>query len=149
MQEYLLSLARATGRTAIFELPTRPSDPSRSIDVCVRDARHRVLIVEEAWNTFGDVGAAVRATRHKTAEAGELAATIDDGPSYRIATVWVVKASASNRALIGRYPEIVRTMFPGSSRAWVKALTSGSAPPTEPGLIWFDRATGGIHEWRR
>ena len=35
MQEALLRSARATGRTATFELPTRPSDPSRSIDVCV------------------------------------------------------------------------------------------------------------------
>ena len=62
MQEYLLGLARSTGRSATFELPTRPADPSRSIDVGVRDARHRVLIVEEAWNTFGDLGAAIRAT---------------------------------------------------------------------------------------
>jgi transcriptional regulator with XRE-family HTH domain len=37
MQERLLELARATGRRATFELPTRPSDPRHSIDVCVRD----------------------------------------------------------------------------------------------------------------
>jgi transcriptional regulator with XRE-family HTH domain len=58
MQERLLGLARATGRTGTFELPTRPADPRHSIDVCVRDVRNRVVLIEEAWNTFGDIGAA-------------------------------------------------------------------------------------------
>jgi transcriptional regulator with XRE-family HTH domain len=65
IQEALLRRARATGRSAIFELPTRPSDPSHSIDVCVRDTRQRVLIIEEAWNTFGDIGGAVRSTNRR------------------------------------------------------------------------------------
>jgi hypothetical protein len=124
-------------------------DPSRSIDVCVRDARHRVLIVEEAWNSFGDVGAAVRATHRKAAEAVDLAPTIDDGPPYRVATVWVVRASASNRALVGRYPSVLANAFPGSSRTWVKALTSDFAPPAEPGLVWFEPASRRVHDWRR
>src|SRR3954453_20123015 len=34
IQESLLRLARATGRTATFELPTKPMDPAHSIDVC-------------------------------------------------------------------------------------------------------------------
>jgi hypothetical protein len=88
-QESLLTLARATGRTATFELPTRPADPRQSIDVCALDARHRVLIIQEAWNTFGDIGAAVRSTNRKTVQAADLAATIDDGAPYRVATVWV------------------------------------------------------------
>jgi transcriptional regulator with XRE-family HTH domain len=87
MQERLLTMAKQTGRTATFELPTRPSDPSRSIDVCVRDARHRVLIIAEAWNTFGDVGAAARSTARKCAEAADLAATIDDGAPYSVSSV--------------------------------------------------------------
>ena len=66
MQERLLELARATGRTASFELPTRPADPRYSIDVCTGDTRHRVLLIQEAWNTFGDLGAAVRSTNRKT-----------------------------------------------------------------------------------
>jgi len=148
MQEHLLRLASATRRTASFELPTRPADPSRSIDVCTRDAHHRVLIVAEAWNTFGDVGAAIRATHRKEAEATDLAATTDDGPPYRVATVWVVRDGAANRSIIGRYPEIVRAAFPGSSRAWARALTSGTAPPTHAGLVWYDPATRQIHEWR-
>src|SRR5690348_10293031 len=35
IQELVLRLARAAGRTATFELPTRPADPRRSIDVGV------------------------------------------------------------------------------------------------------------------
>src|SRR6266536_2326845 len=34
MQEWLLGIAHANGRNASFELPTRPLDPRRSIDVC-------------------------------------------------------------------------------------------------------------------
>jgi transcriptional regulator with XRE-family HTH domain len=149
MQERLLELARATGRSGTFELPTRPADPSRSIDVCVPDRRYRVLLVEEAWNTFGDLGTAMRSTNRKTAEATDLAATLDDGPPYRVATVWIVRPSAANRALVGRYPLIFRTAFPGSSRSWARALTAGGPPPREPGLVWLDPVTGRISEWRR
>lgn len=149
MQERLLELARASGRVATFELPTRPADPRRSIDVCVRDVAHRVLIIQEAWNTFGDIGAATRSTNRKAAEAAELAAIVDDGPPYGVATVWVLRPNAANRALIGRYPQIFRSAFPGSSRAWVKALTTGSGPPTEPGLVWLDPRSGRVTEWRR
>lgn len=149
MQERLLELARATGRTATFELPTRPADPRHSIDICVRDARHRVLLVEEAWNTFGDIGAAIRSTHRKAAEAADLAATIDDGPPYRVATVWIVRPSTANRALVGRYPQIFGSAFPGSSRAWAGALRTGTQPPTRPGLVSLDPTNGRIREWRR
>jgi hypothetical protein len=149
MQERLLALARATGRTASLELPTRPADPRHSIDVCVRDSRNRLLVVQEAWNTFGDIGAAIRSTNRKVAEAQDLAATIDDGPPFRVASVWVVRSNATNRALVARYPEMFRSAFPGSSRRWAAALRTGSAPPNAPGLVWLDPAIGRITEWRR
>ncbi len=149
MQERLLELARTTGRSGTFELPTRPADPRRSIDVCVRDRRYRVLLVQEAWNTFGDLGAAIRSTNRKVAEAAVLAATIDDGPPFRVATIWIVRPSAANRMLVGRYPQIFGAAFPGPSRAWASALTTGTAPPREPGLVWLDPASGRISEWRR
>ena len=147
MQERLLELAELTDRRATFELPTRAADPSHSIDVCVRDAHHRVLIIEEAWNSFGDIGAGVRSTTRKAAEAGDLAATLDEGPPYRVATVWVVRLSAANRTIVGRYPQIFRNAFPGSSRLWVRALTTGTPPPARPGLVWLDPATGRVQEW--
>jgi transcriptional regulator with XRE-family HTH domain len=149
MQERLLELARSTGRPATFELPTRPMDPRYSIDVCVRDDRHRVLVIQEAWNTFGDLGAAIRNTTRKAAEAVDLAATIDDGPPYRVATCWIVRSSAANRALIGRYPQVFRSAFSGSSRLWTQAITKGEPPPARPGLVWLDPSTGRVSEWRR
>jgi transcriptional regulator with XRE-family HTH domain len=143
IQEFLLRLARANGRRGSFELPTRPTDPSRSTDVGVRDAAARVRILHECWNTIGDLGAAVRATHRKHAEA------VATWPDDRIATVWVVRATAANRQLLTRYPHIVAASFPGSSRAWVRALTTGTAPPIAPGLVWFDPATRRLTEWRR
>jgi transcriptional regulator with XRE-family HTH domain len=142
MQERLLGLARATGRSASFELPTRPADPRHSIDVCVRDARNRVLLIEEAWNTFGDLGAAIRSTNRKVAEAADLKSMIDDGAPYRVAAVWVVRPSAANRRLVARYRQIFRSALPGSSKAWVASLTTDAAPPVHPGLVWLDPASG-------
>ena len=150
LQEYVLGLARATGRLGTFELPTRPGDPARSTDVGLRDDRHRVLIQTECWNTFGDLGAAIRATNRKTAEAAAHAiATGDDHAPDRVATVWVVRASAANRAVIARYPHIIDAAFPGSSRRWVAALTQGAQPPADPGLVWFDPVTRRLTEHRR
>lgn len=143
IQEYILKLARTTGRSGTFELPTRPIDASRSVDVGLHDTRHRTRIHVECWNTFGDLGGAVRATHRKHEDA---AAT---WPDDRIATVWVVRASATNRAILARFPHIVDATFPGSSRAWVRALTHGTPPPPQPGLAWFDPATGRLVERRR
>jgi hypothetical protein len=142
IQEHILRLARATGRPGIFELPTRPTDPARSTDVGVRDPSNQARILAECWNTFGDLGAAVRATRLKEHEA---AAT---WPEDRIATVWVVRDSAPNRAVLARFPHIVDAAFPGSSRDWVKALTTGGPPPRESGIVWFDPATSRLMERR-
>lgn len=69
IQELMLRLARVTGRPRAFELATRPADPAFSIDVCVRDDIQRVLVIEECWNTFGNINASVRSTTRKIAEA--------------------------------------------------------------------------------
>lgn len=143
IQEHVLRLAAARGRAGTFELPTRPDDPSRSTDVGIRDARHGIRILAECWNTFGDLGGAVRATNRKAAEA---AAT---WPDDRIGTVWVIRATASNRALLARFPHVLAAAFPGSSRAWVAALSHGAPPPTGPGLVWFDPSTSRLTEHRR
>lgn len=151
IQEHVLQLAHATGRRGTFELPTRPTDPSRSTDVGIGDDRHRVLIQTECWNTFGDFGAAVRATNRKTVEAQAFAIASAAGAAepYRVATVWIVKATAANRALMARYPHIIDAAFPGSSRRWVKALTRGIDPPMDPGLVWYDPGTRRLTEHRR
>lgn len=48
IQELLLRLGAALGFDKSVELPTRSSDPSRSIDVSLRNDRRRVLMVLEA-----------------------------------------------------------------------------------------------------
>jgi transcriptional regulator with XRE-family HTH domain len=143
IQEHLLALGQATGRTGTFELPTRPSDPARSTDVGLRDPRIRTRILAECWNTFGDLGAAARATNRKRHEAATT------WPDDRIATVWVVRATTANRSLIDRYPHVIDAAFPGSSRGWVRALTGGEPPPDEPGMVWYDPGTGRLRERRR
>ncbi|MGH2467253.1 MAG: helix-turn-helix domain-containing protein [Candidatus Limnocylindrales bacterium] len=150
IQELLLRLARALGRTRRAELPTRPADPHLSSDVVVVDVRHRCLILQEAWNTFGDLGAAARSTNRKAAEAEALAVALaGDAPPLRVATCWVVRATRRNVALVRRYPEFFAARFPGPSRLWVEALVGGAAPPVEPGLLWFDPAPTRLYAWRR
>jgi hypothetical protein len=97
----------------------------------------------ECWNTFGDLGAAVRATRRKQFEAAAA------WPEDRIATVWIVRATAANRAIVARYPAVIDAALPGSSRGWVKALTDGSPPPREAGFVWYDASRGRLSERRR
>lgn len=137
MQELLLRLGRAAGFDRQFELATRPTEPWRSADVVLGSEARRTLIHEECWNSFGDLGSAARSSTRKLAELEEMAIGMW-GPSARAALVWVVRATARNRLLVARYPEVFATRFPGSSRAWVAALTAGGPIPTEPGLVWCD-----------
>jgi hypothetical protein len=150
IQELVLRLGRATGRTRTFELATRPADPNASADVGLGDVPYRALILVECWNTIGDIGAGARSTARKVAEAEGLAGVRggDDGP-YRVASVWVVRATRRNRALVARYPEVFAARFPGSSIGWVRALTEGAEPPREAGLVWCDVACTRLFAWRR
>ena len=143
IQELVLRLGKAAGHEGRFELATRPTDPARSSDAPLLDRRARRLTLVECWNTFGDLGAATRSSDRKLAEAQALAVALGgDGPPYTVGLCWVVRDTAANRALVGRYEHIFASRFPGSSAAWVKALTTGSVPPAQPGLVWCDvRAT--------
>jgi transcriptional regulator with XRE-family HTH domain len=149
IQELVLRHARVAGFDASFELPTRPAEPWRSADVGLRDDRRRLLVIAECWNTIGDVGAATRSSERKRAEAEELAAGLWGEPPHRVAVVWIIRASARNRALVGRYPEVFGSRFPGSSAAWIATLTAGATPPREPGLVWCDLAATRLFAWRR
>ena len=94
-QEWMLKLARATGRTASFELPTRPDNPLLSVDVCLRDDPNRTLILNEIRNRFDDVGRAVRSTDRKVAEAVAIGALIGGEDPYRIASCWLLVDTAA------------------------------------------------------
>ncbi|MDP8904028.1 MAG: helix-turn-helix domain-containing protein [Chloroflexota bacterium] len=151
MQELLLRLGRHLGVTRTFELPTRPSDPTRSVDVCWRDDSRRALILIECWNSFGSINESVRSTRRKIAEAEQLAVAVGgDRPRYRIAACWVVRDTRRNRELLARYPEVFTNAFPSSSRAWVNALTVADSPiPDSMGLVWSDARSTRLFAWRR
>jgi len=138
-QELVLGLARKHGRRGDFELPTRPADPARSIDVALRDDTARAMIVVEIWNRLDDVGAAARATTRKTADAeGPAVLAAGDGPPYRVAICLLLVDTAANRRLVARYPETLESRFPGSSLGWVRCLAEGLPAPNEPGLAWID-----------
>ena len=144
-QEVVLRQSMSVGRTGFFELPTRPSArDSGSTDVGVRDDRHRVLILIEIWNRLTDLGSASRTTRRKRVEAGDLAAF----RGYRVASCWLLVDTAANRAIVRRYPALLRAEFPGSSSAWVRSLLDGALPPAEPGIAWVDTRSGRIRPMR-
>ncbi|MBA2569997.1 MAG: hypothetical protein H0V04_02320, partial [Chloroflexi bacterium] len=139
IQELVLRVAKQAGFDGRFEIPTRPGDPSRSTDVRLVDHRGRRLVLVECWNTFGDIGAAVRSADRKRAEVEALAVALggDEGPNA-VGACWVVRATRRNRELLVRYPHIFESRFPGPGPAWVATLTSGGPTPHEPGLIWCD-----------
>jgi transcriptional regulator with XRE-family HTH domain len=151
IQELMLRLARETGRAKTFELATKPANPSYSIDVGTRDDANRVLIIQECWNSFGNINESVRSTRRKIAEAEQLAVAIggENGP-YRVAAVWIVRDTRRNREILTRYPEVFASAFTGSSMEWVRALiTVGAAPPAELGLVWCDLRATKVFAWRK
>jgi len=150
MQELCLQLGKAAGYHGSFELPTRPSDPSRSTDVNLLDRAGRRMIQVECWNSFGDLGAAARSSSRKLAEAQALAIAVspDDRP-LAVGSCWVVRATLRNQGLLRRYPHIIDSRLPGSSRAWANALTQGGPFPAEPGFVWCDVACTRLFARRR
>ena len=144
LEELMLRLARTISVSRFFELPTRPTDPALSVDVGWRDDRRQVLILNECWNSFGSINASLRSTHRKVADAEGIAG------GYRVASCWIVRDTRRNREIVGRYPEVFETAFPGSSTAWVKALTDpGAAVPDQPGLVWCDLKATRLFAWRR
>jgi transcriptional regulator with XRE-family HTH domain len=141
IEELVLRLGRMTGRRRRFELATKPAEPSRSTDVGLIDDIHRVLILTECVNTFGNINASIRSSDRKRSEAEALAISLGGGEPYRVALCWVVRATRRNRELLARYPELFSNRFAGSSRGWATALSSARRPPDEPGLVWCDLNT--------
>ena len=136
IQELVLRLAKQQGIARFFELPTRPADPALSVDVGWRDDNRRVLILNECWNTFGSINAAVRSTHRKLAEAAELAAATGD--RYRAAACWIVRDTRRNRELLARYPRSIRSCIPWLKRclgARVDERGHADPRPARPRLV--------------
>jgi len=148
LQELVLRVGKNAGYGRTFELPTKPSDPSYSTDVGLRDDAQRRLVQVECWNRFGNINASIRSSDRKRSDGEAMAIAIGNGQTYSVHQVWVVRATRRNRELLARYPEIFATRFTGSSRAWVAALVRGSPPPAAPGLVWANVGATRILEWR-
>ena len=148
IQELILRLGRRHGYPREVELPTKPAEAWRSIDVSLVNDLRRRLIVVECWNVIGDVGASARSSARKAAEAGAIADLRWGDQPHSTHLVWVVRATKRNRELLARYPEVFAARFPGSSAAWARALNDGADPPGEPGLVWASvdgtRSTRGV-----
>lgn len=140
IQELVLSTSKPAGYRGDFELRTRATDPTRSIDVPLLSRKQRRLVITECWNTFGDLGGAARSSRQKMVFAAEQAVVLggDDGP-FDTGLCWVVRDTIRNRELVARYRHIFEALLPGSSLDWVRALSvPGASMPSEPGLVWCD-----------
>lgn len=148
IQELVLRLARGAGFIGMFELPTRPIDPRHAADCGLLDRRQRRLIIAECWNTISDLGASARSTNRKVAEATAFAVSVLGSDPVEVGACWVVRDTRRNRALFDTYPEIIASRFPGSSDAWVAALTRGGPIPKEPGILWCDVAATRIYARR-
>lgn len=135
IQELVLKIGRAVGYVGRFELSTsRRSD--RSADAGLIDRRRHLALLCECVNTLTDFGAAVRASHRKRRELEDFATA--HGQGWTVGLCWIVRDVRRNRELLVRYPEVFATEFPGSSTAWVDALTKGTLPPQAAGLIWCD-----------
>jgi hypothetical protein len=144
-QQLVIETATAGGWRAAPELPIDPAlTRSRAVDVYLeRPIRHEAVVVE-IWDFFDDVGAAIRgldgkvtvmARRHTVAEASA------GGPKWRVRGLFVVRGTRRNRALVREFAAIFRTRFPGSSDAWMAALTDADRPlPSADALVWTDVA---------
>jgi hypothetical protein len=148
-QELVLALGRRHGRRTNVELATKPWDPSQSADTVLIDDKQRVMVLIEIISRAGDLGAGFRAGDRKAAELERLAilAGGDEGP-YRVAVGWLLVDSAANRNVVRRYPEVLRSRFPGSSSGLARALMEGAEPPKQPAIAWVDTRAGVIRELR-
>ena len=148
IQELVLRLGRAAGYGRGFEVPTRPGDPPLDRRRAARrPTPHldpRRVLEHDRRSRRGGPGHEPQARRGRGTR---------DRPGrerpFTVRGVWVVRASARNRALVARYPEVFAARFPGSSARWVAALTAGAEPPPEPGLVWCDIGATRLFAWRR
>lgn len=155
-QELVVTTAHRGGWQAMPEVPIDVGTRrSRSIDVgLLREASHEAVAVE-IWDWFDDVGGAFRSHQDKVRTFESI---LNGGAGlggvtrreWRVGGLWVVRGTARNRRLVAEFGALFRSRFPGSSAAWLGALeATGSAMPTEPGLLWTDVSGGRLLAARR
>lgn len=143
-QELVIRTALGGGWQALPEEPIdREARTSRAADVLLNrrskaDGRTEYALCE-VWDWLDDVGAAVRdmTRRLEAVDRYAVARMRGDEPLPRVGGFWLVRATQRNRALIAEHRHFFRARFPGSSRAWLAAVTGPQAPlPAQPALLW-------------
>jgi transcriptional regulator with XRE-family HTH domain len=142
-QQLIIDLARRGGWTAIPEA-TLERDRGRlfprSVDVRLRRTATGERAVVEIWDYFDDVGAAIRSFGGKLADAGHGGETGETG-GVAVGGLFVVRGTRRNRQLVAEFQTLFAARFPGSSTAWLRALTDPeSAMPGESSFAWTDVA---------
>ena len=128
IQELVVRVAAHAGWKPEWESRSR----ERWIDVRLRDRQGNRIVIVECWNTFGDLGEALRSSEYKLREVAER----------EVGLLWVVRDTRANRELVGRYGALLESKFTGSSVAWLQCLLVGGPMPQQSGLVWSDvRAT--------
>jgi transcriptional regulator with XRE-family HTH domain len=130
-QELVIRLSTTGGWRATFEAASNPADLRHVTDVLLTNTTRTTVLVK-IWNRVDDLGAAVRSSDRKLAEVSDRVR----GP---VLTCWVLVDTAANRAIVRRYPAVLRSRFRGSSAAWVRALMVAGGPvPSQAGIAWAD-----------
>jgi transcriptional regulator with XRE-family HTH domain len=131
-QARIIAFATSGGWSADPELRIDAgSRRSRAVDVVLRRAERRELIVVELVDLIADGGEAMRGL------ADKVAAVRRDHPRDRVVGLLVVRATRRNRALLRELRGLIRARFPSRSADWIAALTQVDAPmPPADGVVW-------------
>jgi len=150
IQELVLRTAKSGGWERGFEEKVGGWSADRSVDVRLINRATKRIVVNECWNTFGDLGEAARSSARKRRDVEQYAVAVaGDGNAFQVGLLWILKDTAANRAVVKRYPEIFESRFPGSSRGWLETLTKGGPMPQASGLVWCDRGATRLFARRR
>jgi transcriptional regulator with XRE-family HTH domain len=135
-QQLLVSVSAAGGwRAAPEERVDVGARRPHFVDVLLQRSRRGVHEkgVAEIWDLLTDVGDAMREFERK------VGSVRDRTGAGTVSGVFVVRATRRNRALVREFSELFRARFPGSSGAWLRALTDREAPmPVQSGFLWTD-----------
>jgi len=142
-QELVIATAQAGGWHGLPEQQIdREARTSRFADVLLKRPRHQPeeVALIEIIDWFDDVGAPMREwpRRIEAVERQAIARMNGDQSVPRLSGCWIVRATRRNRQLVGEHSNLFRNRFPGSGRAWLRALTQrhGAQMPREAGLLW-------------
>jgi len=145
-QELVLRTAEQGGWSGVPE-QALDSELARSRHGDVVLDRHRTPAAPGEWclievvDWVADVGESVRDFDRRLGALDRYAvARMHDDESVPVTSgVWLVRATARNRQIVGEHSHFFRGRFPGSGRAWLEALTNPDSPmPAATALLWVD-----------